>query len=155
MPVSTLLSHWAGKVSNQCRFETCLFYHLSLIIENQVWKRGSSEDGSSSEVLKPPFDRVVLELNRYLFCCLWQEIGWVWQGDESESGIPSDIWQTIWQSCFGTEQVFFSPILGTELVFSSSILAKPFDRVVLELNRQFTFPIITFEQSQITEVPSS
>merc|ERR1712130_706939 len=31
----------------------------------QVWKRGGSEDVSgSSDVLKPPFDRVVLELNR-------------------------------------------------------------------------------------------
>merc|ERR1711971_1500659 len=29
----------------------------------QVWKRSSSEDGSN-DVLKPPFDRVVLELNR-------------------------------------------------------------------------------------------
>merc|ERR1712172_88208 len=29
----------------------------------QVWKRSSSEDGSN-DVLKPPFDRVVMELNR-------------------------------------------------------------------------------------------
>merc|ERR1712226_1508524 len=29
----------------------------------QVWKKTISEDGSSNDVLKPPFDRVVLELN--------------------------------------------------------------------------------------------
>ena len=62
--VSTLLSQWAEfPTIPVSRLVMRAFFHQDyFIIENQVWKRGSSEDGSSSEVLKPPF---VLELNRY------------------------------------------------------------------------------------------
>ena len=41
------------------------WYVLDLIAKYQVFKRSSNEDGTS-DVLKPPFDRVVLELNRQL-----------------------------------------------------------------------------------------